>query len=286
MLALSHGEDSLVVAPEYGGSLVEWTRRGIHLLRPPPADAMLTGHPGNLGCFPLVPFCNRIGFRRFSQGGHAYRLSANFGDHAHAIHGVGWQTPWRIEAVAADSVTLSFQHDAVGQSALAWPFPFMARLVYGIGEAGLTIRIEATNLHSEPAPMGIGAHPYFPRGPEAAIAFQAKAVWINHDNLPTTHEPISAAWDHTHGRAVDGESLDNCFTGWSGNARLPGMRIDADPVLRNLQVYTPPGADFFCVEPVSHVPDAINRDGLPEGQGMTVLGREQTLSGSMTFAPD
>ena len=65
-------------------------------------------------------------------------------------------------------------------------------------------------------------------------------------------------------RSVASEPLDNCFTGWNGEARIPGPRIHADGIFGNLQVFTPAGADFFCVEPVSHVPDAINRPELPK----------------------
>ena len=84
---------------------------------------------------------------------------------------------------------------------------------------------------------------------------------------------------------MDDERLDNSFTSWRGAADIPGMRITADPIFANLQVFTPPGADFFCVEPNSHVPDAIHRPDLPASQAMTVLSPGQTLSGSMTFAP-
>jgi aldose 1-epimerase len=280
MLALSRGGDQLIVAPEHGGSIVGWTRQGTHLLRRPSPAAVLLGHPGAMGCFPLVPFCNRIAFRRFNWNGQPYDLAANFGDHPHAIHGVGWQRPWVTEEVSADSVTLSLHHDATATT--GWPFAFEARLTYRLTGDGMTIRIEAVNLHSAPAPMGLGAHPYFPRPTGATIAFQADGVWMNRDALPVTHTPIPADWDHAHGRGTDHEPLDNCFTGWRGEARLPGMRIGADPVMRNLQVFTPEGADFFCVEPVSHAPDAINR---PDQPGMTVLAPGQTMAGSMTFEP-
>src|SRR5258708_7183929 len=109
---------------------------------------------------------------------------------------------------------------------------------------------------------------------------------MTRDTLPTTHAPVPPDWDHARGRAVDREMLDNCFSGWNGEATLPCMRIHADPVLRNLQVYTPIGADFFCVEPVSHVPDAINRPALPDDQAMSVLPPGETLTCQMTFQPD
>jgi aldose 1-epimerase len=283
MIHLSRGDDSLTVAPDIGGAIIGWTHGGVHQLRRPSPEAVSLGQVGAMGCFPLLPFCNRIAYRRFTWAGRAYELAANFGDHPHAIHGAGWQLPWRVEEAADTHVTLSLHHDP---SALSWPFAFAARLIYRLTDRGLTIRIEATNLHAAPAPMGIGAHPYFPRGPGAAIAFQATGVWFNRDSLPFRHGPVSAAWDHASGRDVEQEPLDNCFTRWRGEARIPGMRIEADPVFGNLQVFTPADADFLCVEPVSHVPDAINRPDLPAAQAMSTLGVGETLSGEMVFSPE
>jgi aldose 1-epimerase len=283
VIQLTCGENALVVAPEHGGAIVGWTRRGTDLLRRPSPEAVLLGQPGAMGCFPLIPYCNRIADRRFHWAGRSYELGANFGDHPHAIHGVGWQSPWRTEAVSAASVTLSLHHDAAGVAARAWPFAFAARLTYRLTAQGLTIEIEATNREAVAAPMGIGAHPYFPRAAGASIAFQADGVWHNREGLPTTHGPIPAEWNHADGRLADRAPLDHCFTGWHGAARVPDLRIEAGPVFRNLQVFTPAGADFFCVEPVSHVPDAINHLELPEAQAMSVLEPGQTLSGSMTF---
>src|SRR5882757_74109 len=108
---------------------------------------------------------------------------------------------------------------------------------------------------------------------------------MTRDALLATHAPVPPEWDHTSGRAVDREMLDNCFTGWNGQATLPGMRIHADPVLCNLQVYTPTGADFFCVEPVNHVPDAINCSRLPDDQAMSELAPGETLNCQMIFQP-
>ena len=282
MLRLTRGADSVVVAPRDGGAIVGWTRQGRHLLRRPSPEAVLAGHPGAMGCFPMLPSCNRIAHRRFVWDGRAYELAANFGDHPHAIHGIGWQRPWVVESVASDRVTLSLRHNPDR----AWPFGFRAHLTYRLTDAGLTIEIAATNTHAGPAPMGIGVHPWFPREAGDAIAFAADGVWLTQGSVPATHVALPSGWDHAMGRAVDGEHLDHCFTGWRGEARLPAMRIAADPVFGALQVFTPAKADFFCVEPVSHVPNAIGLDGLPPDQAMTALAPGGTLGGTIRFSPN
>ena len=45
-------------------------------------------------------------------------------------------------------------------------------------------------------------------------------------------------------------------------------------------VYTPPGRDFFCVEPVSHVNNAVRSDD-PLGQGLIALGSGETAQAWM-----
>jgi aldose 1-epimerase len=50
-----------------------------------------------------------------------------------------------------------------------------------------------------------------------------------------------------------------------------------------LQVFTPSWADFFCVEPVSHSPDAINRPDLPADQAMHVLEPGAVLAGRISL---
>jgi len=146
MVSLSRGDDSLVLAPKHGGTIVGWTRRGTHMLRRPSPEAVLLGHPGAMGCFPLIPYCNRIAYRRFNWAGQTHELSANFGDRPHAIHGVGWQRPWQVEDVSPDSATFSLHHDASGDSASSWPFAFLARLNKELSESGEFVASEGLGL--------------------------------------------------------------------------------------------------------------------------------------------
>jgi aldose 1-epimerase len=117
-------------------------------------------------------------------------------------------------------------------------------------------------------------HPYFNRNHGAALLFEAGGVWINGgDALPARHAEVPREWDHAHEQPIGVARLDNCFTTWNGTARIGGaaanISISAEAVFRHLQIYTPPQGDLFCVEPVSHVPNALHRTGLPPGQAST-----------------
>ena len=103
MLTLRSGESSLVLAPEIGGAIVGWTCGTVPLLRRPSPDAIVSGNVRRLACFPLVPYSNRIAYGRFHWDGTDHLIDRNFGDHPHAIHGIGWQRPWEVASVGPAS---------------------------------------------------------------------------------------------------------------------------------------------------------------------------------------
>jgi aldose 1-epimerase len=277
MLTLRADDASLVLVPELGAGILGWTRGRIPLLRHAPSQAVVPGTVREMAGFPLVPYSNRIARGRFTFGGTPYHLALNFGDHPNSIHGVGWQRAWQVTRITDDTTTLSLSHSPD----VDWPFAFMAELQAHLMPAGLRIELAITNRHDAPAPAGLGLHPFFPRG-TATLQFRSDAVWNNGpDMIPTTRTAIPPDWDHTTARAVGGAALDNCFEGWTGTATLTWpdrtLTIEASEIFRHVVVYTPPGQDFFCVEPVSHMNDAINRDG------MRVLTPGETLRGTITF---
>ena len=107
--------------------------------------------------------------------------------------------------------------------------------------------------------------------------------------LPARRLAVPVEWDHASGRAIGRAALDNCFTGWDGRAEIdwategPGLVIEAGAPFRHLIVYTPQDHDYFCVEPVSHLTDAINRLDERTDHGMSILNPGETLRGVVTF---
>ena len=159
MLSLHAGESSLVLAPEIGGAITGWTFGTHPLLRRPEPDAIIDRNARGLGCFPLVPFSNRIGRGRFSWAGHDHVLARNFGDRPHCIHGIGWQSVWDADAISATTAHLTLHHDATGDQALRWPFSFTAEQIFSLTPDALRVELALTNRHAQPAPAGLGLHP-------------------------------------------------------------------------------------------------------------------------------
>lgn len=290
MLTLQAGESSLVLAPEIGGTIVGWRFGAIPLLRPPAPDAIIRHDAGGMACFPLVPFSNRIADGRFRWAGRDYALNRNHGDRPHTIHGVGWQTAWEVAAVSATSAVLTLTHAATSAQAKSWPFAFDAEQRFSLTQEGLRVAISMTNRHAEPAPAGLGLHPYFPRAHDATLQFTAREVWTNlAEPLPAQCIPVPPEWDHASGLHVGSAALDHCFTGWDGAARItwasggPALAIEASGLFRHLIVYTPSEQDFFCVEPVSHMTNAINRAESSAETGLRILAPGETLQGEIAL---
>jgi aldose 1-epimerase len=283
----------LRIAPAIGGAIIDWTRRGTSLLRPATEAALAEGNVRLLGCFPLIPYSNRIAGGRFRLGDREYRADSNLAGRAQAIHGVGWQREWRLAHADASSVRLEL--DYVPDRARAWPFRFAAELEYGLtGEDSLRIAISVENRERRPVPIGAGLHPYFPRTPDARLQFRAEAVWTTDaETIPDARVPIPPAWRFDGLAALDDDLLiDNCFAGWSGSARLAwterevAISIRAGEPFRHLIVYSPRGGAFLAVEPVSHMPDAINRMDIVPDHGLRMIEAGERLSGTIEFAAE
>jgi aldose 1-epimerase len=275
LLQLHAGDGDVAIAPAVGGAIASFALGGVDVLRPTPAAAMAERNVRAFACYPLVPYSNRIADATLRHAGRDYPLARNFGDHPHAIHGVGWQVAWDVVAAGANSALLTHDHQATGATAQAWPFPFRATQRFALSAAGdaalLSVTLTVANTGREPFPFGLGWHPYFPKSPAATLAFRATGVWANDaTQLPIGHLDIPAAWRFDAARAIDAATLDNVFTGWSGAAHIAWperalqVALGADRACDHLVVFVPPGRDFLAIEPVTHMTDAFNRHAAGE----------------------
>jgi aldose 1-epimerase len=294
LVRLTSGQARCEIAPDAGGAVAAfwWEHRGrrVDWLRPSAADGLARGDAGDMACFPLVPYGNRIRDARFRFCGR--EIVEHPGDRGgrHALHGHGWRRGWTIAERMADRLVLEYEHRPDG-----WPWPYRARQSFALTPEALEMTLEIENLSNALMPAGLGFHPFFPRTPEASVAAATSGVWLTDDEvMPTEQTAVPPNWDLSAGRRVADVALDNVFTGWSGEAvvtwpeREARLTISAaQPLLSFLVVYTPPGRDFFCVEPSSHCTDAINlaREGVAD-TGVRVLAPSVRRAATMRLSPE
>ncbi|MEY2890240.1 MAG: hypothetical protein RJA98_148 [Pseudomonadota bacterium] len=272
---LHAGDLRLAVRPDLGGSLAGLWWRDTPVMRS--ADPLALSSTRDAASFPLVPYSNRIAHRQFDWQGQVVTLdeaSANGG--LHAIHGVGVLRPWRVAALHASAAEWSLSHAGDG----LWPFAFEASQRAELTAEALSLQFSIVNTGDVPQPAGLGWHPYFPLRSRSHVRANLAARWDNDDiMLPVARVPVDGL-----DADVAALALDNCFEGWDGSAQIDdehfSLRLHSS--LRHLVVYTPPGRDFFCVEPVSHRNDAFHTAD-PAAHGLRTLQPGERFDASFTL---
>ena len=160
----------------------------------------------------------------------------------------------------------------------AWPFAFEARQYFTLQPGSFSARLQFTNTAEVEQPAGLGWHPYFVKRARSRLHVEVAGRWeAGETNLPTrkvVQPGIDADLAHL--------DYDHCFEGWRGPARIRDERFSLQLVseLGYLVVYTPPTRDYFCVEPVSHLSNAIHM-AEPVAHGLVALAPGATLEASM-----
>ncbi|MBI1774084.1 MAG: aldose 1-epimerase [Proteobacteria bacterium] len=293
LLVLSDAMARVEIAPAIGGGIASfhWQRDGRQQdwLRPATREALATGDASGMGCFPLVPYSNRVRGGRFSFCGRKVALPITPETDPHFEHGHGWRRPWQIAGLSRGSLSLLLDHPAD-----AWPWHYQAEQKIELMESGgLRLVLTVTNLDDDPMPLGVGYHPYFPKSPNTRLTANVHAMWATDEEiLPTELVPPRPEADPNRGMAAAKTALDNVFTAWDGHAQIDWpeasarLRVEADAPLRFLVLYTPAKEPYFCAEPVSNATDAFNlADTGRTDTGMIVLGPGQSLCAQVRLVP-
>jgi aldose 1-epimerase len=290
MLELSAGQLRLTLDPETGGAIAAFTRAGVPLLRPVADPRLAAQHGRAVAGYPLIPFANRVAWGRFEWAGISHQLALNFGDHPHTIHGNAWMRPWNVVAAEPRAAHLVLRHTPPADPPSQWPFAYQAEQMFRLHEAGLDLEMSVRNTDSFAWPAGLGLHPYIARDAATRLGFDADTVWLNGaDSLPDAREAVAHHWDFSTARPLGEGQIDECYAGWGGIADVMWprenltLRLHTSPPLDHLQLYTPPGRDFFGLEPVSNMPDAINRMDTVADNGLTLLAPGETLRAIIRF---
>ncbi len=236
LTTLSNASLRVDIAAQAGGRIAQILHRGVpQLIGPDDGDLAMIAW----GSFPMAPWAGRIRRGRFVFGGREYHLPANFG--AHAIHGVAFGLPWRIETVDTDEAVLSL---ALPEDA-RWPFGGQVRQRIVLEEQALRQELTIT-AGAHAMPVTLGWHPWLRKperlefNPDAIYPRDAEGIAV----LPVAPPP-AGPWD-------------DCFIN-----RQPvflhrdGLRLRVSSDCDHWVVYDEL-AHTTCVEPQSGPPDAPN----------------------------
>ncbi len=254
---------------------------------PPPGEARV---PLASGCFPLVPFGNRVRGNRFTFEGREHRLEPNTDWDPHYLHGDGWTSEWSVLAAGETGIRLGLDH-AGGRT----PYAYTAEQAFALDGPALVMTLSVVNLGPVALPFGLGWHPYFPLTPGTTLTARSTAYWGEDGQwLPTVRHPTGGDLDFSGGRKLPRRWVNTPFEGWPGQAaiRWPehdlSVSLTADPLFeRSLVFVSDPGFDpgyaydFFCFEPMSHGVDGHNT---PDGAGLRRLAPGESLTGRLRIA--
>lgn len=276
---LSSGCLELTLHPALGGSMGRFDWHSGDTVHAIFRSEMAPVSPLEAGCFPLVPFCNRIREGQFDFRGRTVRLAPNMSGDASPIHGQAWLGRWHIDRSGPSGATMSFAYPG-GE----WPWRYEARQTFALDPGGLTVDLHCTNQSADPMPCGLGLHPYFPCSAGTTLATRVEHVWtVDEKVLPIERRPATGQYDISGG-PICGRGLDNGYDGWCGAARIetPGLPFQiglSSPDARFFQIYSPRAGGILVAEPVSHANAALNApEGLWDRLGLSVLAPGETMS--------
>lgn len=281
MIELRAGRLRCELHPELGGSIAGLWLDGQPVLRSTPAARLLSAR--DAGCYPLVPFSNRVGQASVVWRGTQEPQFRQAGDAPHAIHGMAWQRAWSVLDSDETSAMLACEH----RSDASWPFAFDCSHTLRLTPQGLELTLAVTNQSAQVAPMGLGWHPSFVRRPGSRLAVRAAGRWdLDGDRLPLAARPAPGLDEDCAALA-----LDHCFDGWDGQAQLrdAALRVTVQSELTRLIVHADPARDHIVLAPVSHVPNAVHvyAAGAPaDALGLSLLQPGESLLAQMRILVD
>lgn len=239
----------------------------------------------------LIPWPNRIRDGRYTFNGVTQQLALTEPARHNASHGLARYVPWVLVEHQADTVVNRVRiHPQPG-----WPGTLEATITHSVGDDGLTVTVEATNVGNDELPFGYGAHPYLTVGEssvdEVALTVPADSYLEVDDRLlPAQVAPVDGtAYDLRRGSVLGATNLDTAMTDLArdpdGHWRIRLTRGDryaelwGDETFAWTQVFTggPNRDGGVAVEPMTCGPDAFNEG--PTHEDMRVLAVGQAFIG-------
>ena len=287
---LTAGEARLAVDLA-GGGLRALTAGGWEVLDGYAPGEVPSGRRGGV----LLPWPNRIRDGRWTWQGRELQLDIASAAKPTAIHGLVSAQPWQVVDEAADRVTVG----TVVEKRSGYPFRLAAAIDYTLSPDRLVSTVRVRNAGDEPAPFGVGLHPYLAVGAAedgglaaAELELPARTLLVvDDDGLPTgERRPFDGAVGQIGDQVFDDPltDLDRDADGWA-RVRLQGaagaLELAVDESWPWLQAYSgdtlPAGQRrrSLAVEPMTCPPNAF-----ADGVDLVVLEPGGEWSGTWTLS--
>ncbi len=224
----------------------------------------------------LAPWPNRLTDGRYRYGDRDCQAPLNEVSRHGAIHGLVRWLDWSLVARDSTSVTLSCA--VRPQPGYEWQLDL--QITYALSQAGLVVTCQAVNVDKEPAPFGVGFHPYLTLGTAVdGLTLTVPATTCLDPTSPAggpVMAQVTTAQDFTRPRRIGSTRLDTAFGGLvrGGDGRAVARLHDpdsgrslhlwVDESYRYLMVYTADQVSRLerrraavAIEPMTCPPDAF-----------------------------
>lgn len=296
-LVLSRGgRRSRAIITEVAAALRVLEVDGVEIVDAHPED---TTPPYGSGIV-LAPWPNRIRDGVWLLDGRPQQLDLTEPDKNNAIHGLLRSMPYRVGAREAHAITL----EATIYPQHGYPFILDTSVRYELVADGIVVTHGFRNASAAPAPIAVGAHPFFRVGDtpigDLTLTIAAATRFVADDRLnPVDEVPVDGTgFDLREGAKVGGLDLDTAFGGvLHGDDGIARHRLTAPDGscievwqgndFGYVQAFTPhtyprpteadPDAlgQAVAIEPMTAPPNAFN-----SGLGVRWLQRGESWSGS------
>ncbi len=271
--AIADGHAQVQIS-QVGATLRHFTVGGRNVIDGFGVDERATDGRGQV----LAPWPNRLTDGRYRYGDRDCQAPINEVSRHTAIHGLVRWLDWSLVAHDPRSVTLS----CVVRPQPGYEWQLDLQVTYALSEAGLVVTCQAVNADREPAPFGVGFHPYLTLGTASVdgLTLTVPATSRLKPASPGSAQVLAPVegtlQDFTRPRRIGSTQLDAAFgslvRGDDGRAvaRLQdpdsgrSLRLWVDDSFRYLMVYT---ADqvarperhraAVAIEPMTCPPDAF-----------------------------
>ncbi len=263
-----------------------------------PLEAMADGARGQT----LVPWPNRVKDGRWAWRGEQRQLALTEPEQHNAIHGLVRWLSWRPVEQSATSLGIAC---AVNPQP-GYPWSLRVRNDYRLGDDGIVVRTEITNVGVEAAPVAAGSHPYLTVGTDrvdAAVLHLPADTWLptGEQQIPVGREPVDGTdYDFRAPRPIGATEIDYTFTDLArdgdGRFRLrlakpddsAGVTFWVGPDYPFVEIFTGDALpddsrrrQGLGVEPMTAPPNA-----LATGECLVVLEPQQSWSGEWGIHPE